>query len=186
MDRKTRRNHKVKKTTPQADPQEVSALLDLLFEANKQNNAHCAKLCAVSTPTWKRWNTEPPTAWYWPMILRAAIRHTLAQMVAQRRASTSKFRNRIKAALNAIPQSKEFELEIAEMAYDAQGAERHLRNLLARAGMWWSDIQLAAHNGAYSKQMLRTAAKNIGVVMKQEGFGKDKDSYWRLPNEDDD
>lgn len=186
MDSHTRRQRKLKKITPQADPRETEALLDLLFEANKQNNAHCARLLGISRPTWRRWSHTPPTEWYWPMVLRAAIRHTLSQMISQRRGTTAKFQNRVKAALNAIPQSKDFELEIAEMAYDAQGAESHLRHLLARGGMWWSSIQLSAHNGSYSKQQLRIAAKNIGVVMKQEGYGADKDSYWRLPNEDDD
>lgn len=186
MDSKARRNRRIKKSTPQADPEETEALLDLLWTANKQNSAHCCRLLDISYPTWKRWSKDPPTAWFWPHVIRLAIKHTLAQMVSQRRATTAIFRNRIRASLNAIPQSKEFELEIAEMAYDAQGAELHLRTALASGGKWWSTLQLSANNGGYSKVMLRRAAKNIGVVMKQEGYGADKDSYWRLPNEDDD
>lgn len=186
MDRKTRRNKKIRKTTPQCNTEECFQLIDLLFQATKGNTAYCCRLLEISRPTWYKWIKEPPTAWYWPMVIRAAIKHVLSQVVAQRRMTSTKWRRSIKEALNAIPESKEWELEIAEMAYDAQGAERHLRDLLAARGKWWSDIQKTANSGGYSKVMLRRAAKNIGIIMKQEGYGADKDSYWRLPNEDDD
>ncbi len=177
---------KLRKTTPQANPTETAALLDLLFEANKCNNAHCARLLGVSQPTWKRWTKEPPTEWYWPPVIRLAIKHTLASIVAQRRASSTKFQQDIMQALARIPQSKDFEIEIGNMAYDIRGAELHLRNKLQRGGMWWSDLQRPGHCGGYTKQSLRKAAAALHVVKTQEGFGADKDSFWRLPLEEED
>lgn len=186
MDKHRRRQRKLQKTTPPCDPKETEALLDLLFEASKENNSFCARLCGVDTRTWKRWTKEPPTEWYWPLVLRHAIKHLLSQMIAQRRATTAKFRRGILEALSKIPQHKDFEVDIAHMAYEARGAELHLRTLLIRGGRWWSEIQLPANNGGYSKQTLQKAARTLGIVKTQEGFGKDKDSFWRLPNEDDD
>lgn len=186
MVKNRRKQTKVRRETPQCNLEECQALLDLLFEATKENNAYCARLCGVDRRTWLKWNTAPPTEWYWPMVLRAAIKHVMSQMIAQRRATTHKFRRRILEAMSRIPKNDDWQEEIAEMAYTAQGAELHLRTLLARRGKFWSEIQLAANNGGYSKAMLRTAARNIGIVKRQEGFGEDKDSFWRLPTEEDD
>lgn len=186
MAKRLQRQVKVQKTTPKADPEEISALLDLLFEATKQNNQHCARLLGISFRTWKKWTTNPPTEWYWSLVLRAAIKHTLASIVAQRKATSLKFQRRILKALSLIPQHKDFEEEISDMAYDIRGAELHLRNLLQPGGMWWSDIQRPAHCGGYTRQTLRKAAKALHVVKTQEGFGADKDSFWRLPSEDED
>lgn len=172
--------------TPQANPEEIAALLDLLFEAQKGNNAQCARLLGIHTRTWKKWAHTPPTEWYWSIVLREAIKHTLASIVAQRRASSKKFQRSILEALSKIPRHREFEEEISDMAYDIRGAELHLRNLLQPGGMWWSDIQRPANCGGYTRQTLRKAAKALHVVKTQEGFGADKDSFWRLPSEDED
>lgn len=186
MDRHRRRQTKLSKTIPTADPQEVSALLDLLFYATKENNAYCARLCNVNRATWRKWNTQPPTAWYWPHVLRLAIKHTLSSIIAQRRATSIKFQNDVRNQLSKIPHNRDFEAEIANMAYDIRGAEAHLRDLLTPRGRWWSNIKLTANLGGYSKQTIRKAAKKLGVIMTQEGYGDEKDSYWRLPNEDED
>lgn len=186
MTKNFQRQTKLKKTVPQADPEEISALLDLLYEATKGNNAHCARLLDISTSTWKKWIHTPPTAWYWAPVLRLAIKHTLSSIIAQRKATSLKFQRRILKALSKIPQSKSFEEEISDMAYDIRGAELHLRNLLQPGGMWWSDIQRPANCGGYTRQTLRKAAKALHVQMRQEGFGADKDSFWRLPSEDED
>lgn len=186
MDKNRRRNLKLNKDIPTADPKETEALIELLFVSTKENNAHCARLCCVSRKTWQKWAHTPPTEWYWPIVLRMAIKHTLAQMIATRRMTTAKFRRRILESLSQIPQHKDFEEDIANMAYDIRGSQRHLRDLLLRGGRWWGEIRLAANNGGYSEHTLRKAAKALGVVQTQEGYGSDKDSFWRLPNEDDD
>lgn len=186
MEKHRRRQTKLKRSTPQADPQETEALIDLLYQATKENSAHCARLLDISRGTWYKWVKSPPTAWYWPLVLRAAIKHTLSQVVSQRRATSKKFQRSILEALSKIPHSRDFEVEIANMAYEARGAELHLRTILSRRGMWWSELQKTANSGGYSKHMLRRAAKSVGVVQKQEGYGEDKDSFWRLPNEDED
>jgi hypothetical protein len=186
MGKSIHRNIKIRKITPQANLDETEALMDLLYECTKGNAAHCARLMGISRRTWIIWAKDPPTEWYWPLVLRTAIKHTLSNIVATRRATSKKFQRNILEALSKIPQHKDFEEEIANMAYEVSASVTHLRTLLARRGMWWSEIKLAANNGGYSTQTLRKAAKIIGIVRRQEGFGKDKDSFWRLPNEDDD
>lgn len=186
MDRSLRRNRQQSKDILTANPEETQALLDLLFVATKENNAQCARLLGINRKTWQKWNVEPPTAWYWPLVIRAAIKHTLSSMVAHRRGTTMKWKRYILETLSRIPQSKDFEEEIANMAYDIRGAQQHLRDLLARRGMFWSNIQTTANSGGYSKATLRKAAKALGVIKTQEGYGEDKDSFWRLPNEDED
>jgi hypothetical protein len=88
--------------------------------------------------------------------------------------------------MSRIPQSDEFLDEIASMAYDVHGASQYLRLTLGGKGMFWDELRKPANCGGYSPATLRKAAKMIGVVKRSEGFGEDKRSYWRLPNEDDD
>jgi hypothetical protein len=120
------------------------------------------------------------------MVIRLAIKHTLSTIIAHRRATSKKFQRSILEALSHIPQNKDYEVDIADMAYEIRGAEQHLRDLLARRGMWWSAISTVANSGGYSKVTLRKAAKALGVVKSQEGYGAEKDSFWRLPGEDED
>lgn len=180
-----RRQIKLEKALLTANVEETEALIELLYYATKENGAHCCRLLDISRPTWRKWVKETPTAWYWPMVLRAAIKHTLSSIIAQRRATSKKFQNDVLHQLAKIPHHKEFEDEIANMAYEITGAQAHLRELLMMKGRWWSEIQTAAHAGGYSKATLRKAAKALGVVKTQEGYGENKDSFWRLPNEDD-
>lgn len=119
------------------------------------------------------------------MVLRKLIKHSLSMIVAQRRFTGKKFQANIQQALNAIPQSKELEAEIAELAYDIRGAELHLRTLLAKKGMYWSDIRLPANCGGYTEQMLHIASRALKIVKTQSGYGAEKDSYWRLPTEEE-
>lgn len=186
MDKNRRRNLKSRKSLPDHDIKETEALMDLLFVACKENNAQCARLMDVNRKTWLRWTKETPTGWYYPMILRFAIKHTLAAMIAQRRTTSRKFQQSILDSLSKIPRSTELEEEISTIAYEARGCQRHLRELLQTGGKYWSVIQNPGNCGGYSRQMLRIAAKQLGVVKRQEGFGADKDSFWRLPNEDED
>lgn len=186
MDKNTRRNIKLNHTVPQLDIDEFNKLTDLLFEAAKENNAYCARLLGVSTITWKKWTNDPPTWPWWNLVLRQAIKHLIANLVAQRRMNTKKHKQRVIQALARIPQSDIMEDSIASLAYDIRGAELHLRNLLARRGMFADEIYKAGNAGGYTPRMLRTAAKKLGVVKQSEGFGEDKRSYWRLPTEEDD
>lgn len=183
--RRIQRQYRLSDKMPEADLEETAALMDLLFMANKCNNSRCAKLMGISTRTWKKWNQEPPPEWYWPLVLREAIKHTLSSVIAQRRATGKKYQKSILEALSRIPRSEAFAEEIANMAYDIRGAELHLRTLLAKKGMWWSEIRLAANSGGYTRQTLLKAARALKLVKTQSGFGADKDSYWRLPTEEE-
>jgi hypothetical protein len=88
--------------------------------------------------------------------------------------------------MSRIPEPDDFMHEVEDLAYNIEGAARYLRDTLAGKGMFWDDLRLPANSGGYSAATLRKAARMIGVVKRQEGYGEDKRSYWRLPNEDDD
>lgn len=85
-----------------------------------------------------------------------------------------------------IDKGEDFVEQIGSLAYDVNGAATFLRDTLGGKGMFWDELRLPANCGGYSHSTLRKAAKMIGVVKRSEGFGDDKRSYWRLPNEDDD
>lgn len=185
MDRKIRRQTKVKAYTPKLDVEEFQALTDLLFETLKESNAACARILGISRVTWKRWEKEPPTWPWWNLVLRHIIK-TYLTTLRTKGGLTRKHRQRIMDALSRIPQQEAFEAEIDTLAYQLTGAEFHLRQVLLKGGRWWDEIRLPANNGGYNEKTLLRAARRLMVVKTQEGFGKRKRSYWRLPDQDDD
>lgn len=183
MDKTRQTQIKIIKTTPPVDLAETAALLDLLFIVCKQNNAYCCRLLDIGYPTWLRWNKNPPTSWYWPPIIRLAIKHVLSSAIAHRRGLTKAFQSSVSKALARIPNSQEFADEVSNMAYEERASETHLRLLLYRAGggMFWSEIRSPAYCGGFTEQTLRKASRILGVVKGQRGYGEDKDSWWELP-----
>lgn len=88
--------------------------------------------------------------------------------------------------LSRVPESEDLLGEIEAETYNVDGAAHYLRLTLGRSGMFWDELRKPANCGGYSERTLRKAARMIGVVRRQEGYGDSKRSYWRLPNEDDD
>lgn len=185
MKKELRRQSKVPKVQFKLDIDEFNSLTDLLFELVKENHTQCAKLCGVSRKTWKKWETEPPDWPWWNLVLRAIIKHHITALRG-RKGLTAQHRQRVMESLHRIPDSAAFIEEIDREAYRISGASAHLRRLLTPGGRWLSDILKPANSGGYTEQSLRRGARELGVVRKVEGYGKDKDSYWRLPDQDDD
>jgi hypothetical protein len=185
MERKRRRQTKIQAFNPKLDIEEFNHLTDLLFEMFKENHAACARALGISRITWKRWEKEPPTWPFWNIVIRHVIKSYLPQLAA-RRGLTEKHRARIILQLSALRDADELGEEIGTLAYQLSGAEAHLRQLLSRKGMFWHEIRAAANCGGYTSKTLRKAARNLGVVKTQEGYGEEKRSYWRLPDQDDD
>ena len=185
MERKIRRQTKVRAREHKLDTEEFNSLTDLLFELFKENHSACARVLGISRMTWKKWEQEPPTWPWWNLVLRHIIKQYLAPLAA-RRGLTKKHRQRILDRFNEIPNGSEMLDEIDDLAYDLAGAAAHLKRLLLRKGMFWDEIRLPANCGGYTPKTLRRAAKDIGVVKSQEGYGEGKRSYWRLPDQDDD
>jgi hypothetical protein len=185
MRKSTRRQTKLIDFEPKLDAEEFNALTDVLFELVKENHSKCSRLLGISRSTWKKWEKQPPTWPWWNLVLRAIIKHYITGLHA-RRGFTAKHRKSVMDLMSRIPQSDEFLDEIASMAYDVHGASQYLRLTLGGKGMFWDELRKPANCGGYSPATLRKAAKMIGVVKRSEGFGEDKRSYWRLPNEDDD
>lgn len=185
MDRKQRRQTKIKAFHPVLDLEEFHALTDILFEMFKENSAACARVLGISRITWKRWEKNPPTWPHWNTVLRSVIKSYLP-VLASRRGLTRKHHANIVMALTRVREGTKLGEEIGNLAYEAAGAETHLRRLLSRKGMYWHEIRAVANAGGYTAKSLRLAARAIGVVKTQEGFGEDKRSYWRLPDQDDD
>jgi len=184
MDKKTKKRMIIPQQERLLDTDEFYALTDLLFETFKENNSACARSLGISRNTWKRWNTAPPTWPWWNLILRLVIKETLAGMTTKRGISR-KHRNKILDAMSRIPDSSDMSVSIADLSYEYAGAEAHLRRLLTKGGMFKKDIMKAANAGGYSKKALELASKTLMIVKTQEGYGKKKKSFWRLPDQDD-
>lgn len=185
MDAKKRRQTKVQDFTPELDLDEFNALTDILFELLKEKHAACARVLGIHRNTWKKWEQEPPTWPWWNIVLRHVIK-TLLSSIASRRGLTRKHRHTLLEQFNRIPDGQQILEEVENLAYDISGAAAHLRRLLLRKGMFWDEIRLPANCGGYTTKTLRKAAKQIGIVKTSEGYGEDKRSYWRLPDQDDD
>lgn len=185
MEKSSRRQIKLPKFDPKLDVDEFNQLTDILYELMKENGAKCARILGISRSTWRKWTANPPRQWWWTVVLRTVIKHYVTALNA-RRGLTGKHRRRVMEMLSKIPQSEEFMEELAAMAYDLEGCARYLRDTLAGKGMFWDELRKPANCGGYTEQTLRKAARMIGIVKRSEGFGEEKRSYWRLPNEDDD
>lgn len=170
--------------TPQLNPDEFYELTDLLYELLKGNQAGCARVLGINVRTWKSWETKPPAWPWWNLILRHVIVELMANLQS-RGGITRKHANRIRETLSKIKKSDTLIEEAERLSYEYRGAEAHLRKLLSRKGMYWDQIKLAANCGGYTEKALRVAARKLGIVKRQKGFGDDKRSYWRLPNEED-
>lgn len=185
MEKSTRRQIKLPKFEPELDTDEFNKLTDVLYELMKEKGAACARVLGISRSTWRKWTTNPPRQWWWNIVLRAVIKQYITALKS-RRGLTGKHRRRVMEALSRIPQADEFMEEIDQMAYNIEGCALYLRDTLGGKGMFWDELRKPANNGGYTEQTLRRAARKLGVVRRSEGFGDDKRSYWRLPNEDDD
>ena len=185
MEKSKRRQIKIKAKAETLDLDEFNALTDLLFEVFKENSAACARVLGISRITWKKWEKEPPTWPHWNVVLRHIIKSYLPALAA-RRGLTAKHKERIIALLTQVKEGDKLGEEIGTLAYNLAGAEAHLRRLLARKGMYWDEIRGPKNCGGYTWKTLRMAARALGVVKTQEGYGDEKRSYWRLPDQDDD
>lgn len=184
MEKSTRRNIKIKLRKPKLDIDEFNALTDVLFELFKENGSKCAFMLDISRSTWTKWTTNPPRQWWWNLVLRDVIKSAIAGLHG-RRGFTARHRRKVMEALSRVPQSEEFLGVIEAETYNVDGAANFIRATLGRKGMFWDELRKPANSGGYNERTLRKAARMIGVVKTQEGFGDDKRSYWRLPNEDD-
>lgn len=175
---------KVSAPTTTLDEKEFYALTDLLYEALKGNQAGCAAALGINVKTWRKWEQTPPEWPWWNLVLRHIIIEVLSQLQS-RGGVTRHHRNRILESLSRIKRSDTLIQEAERLSFEYTGSEAHLRKLLSRKGMYWDQIKLPANNGGYTEKTLRVAAKKLGIIKKQKGFGDTKRSYWRLPNEED-
>jgi hypothetical protein len=185
MERSRRRQTKIQAYAPKLDVEEFNKLTDLLFEVFKENSAACARALGISRVTWKRWEKDPPQWPFWNLVIRHVIKSYLPAL-ASRRGISRQHHQRIIKQLAELRDADSLGEEIGNLAYEAAGAETHLRRLLSRKGMYWHEIRAVANAGGFTSKSLRKAARAIGVVKTQEGYGDRKRSYWRLPDHDDD
>lgn len=185
MQKKIRRQIKVSQFRPKLEVDEFNKLTDLLFECLKEKHAACARLLGISRITWRSWESDPPRWPWWNLVIRHAIKEYLAGVEAKR-GLTKTHRRRILERLAQIEQNDEFLDDIALLAQNLSGAELHIRAALGGKGMFWDELRLAANCGGYTERTLRKAARTMGVIKTQEGYGENKRSYWRLPTEYDD
>lgn len=181
----TRRTQiRINMPTPILNKKEFEALTDLLYELLKGNQMGCARVLGINVRTWKKWEKEPPEWPWWNLVLRSVIIELLANM-KEMGGITKHHRNRILEGLTRIKRSDTLIEEAERLSYEYRGAEAHLRRLLRDKGMFIDKIRLAGNSGGYTEKALRVAARRLGIVKTQEGYGENKRSYWRLPTEDD-
>lgn len=161
------------------DVEEFNALTDLLYEALSGNVTAVTRLLGINRKTWKKWETEPPEWPWWNTILRLAIKHTLTGMIGRRRSPAAKHRQHIREALARIPNSQDLIEEIENGAYELSAAETWLRRSLLRGPRPFDELRVESN---MSPRVLRAAAKSLGIVREQIGYGENKRSLWSLPN----
>jgi hypothetical protein len=167
------------KKLPELNTDEFYALTDLLYEALSGNVKGCAELLGISRATWKKWEKEPPTWPWWNIVLRLAIKHTLTGMIGRRRSPARKHKQHIREALARIPDNNELIEAIEIGAYDYSSTETWLRKALLRGPRPFDELRVEAN---VSPRVLRTAAKSLGIVKEQIGYGENKRSLWSLPS----
>lgn len=137
----------------------------------------------VSYSTYLKWEHNPPSWPYWPVVMEHVLRARLRGLRISRDESyTSDKYWRITQQLLKHSQHQGLTDAIEDQALEVLGAADHLRRSLSTKGMYWDEIN--ANNrtrGYYSARALQKAAKKLGVIKTREGFGPDKRSYWRLP-----
>lgn len=146
-----------------------------------KSDTACAKAMGISRQTWKSWYDNPPSnPWmthslYWCCYIHMHQYHG--------KKGSKRWEQRARMARMMQEMHKYFEERIPAIeqiqAYD--GCEKHLAQLLHKRGMYWHDIRKPANAGGYSPRMLQIAAKRLGVVMTQKGFGEDNESWWEWP-----
>lgn len=174
---------KVKAKHPRLDKEEFTQLYDLLFYAMLENETKMARLLGISKKTARNWFSKPPKNGWWTYILREAIKALLSQ--SRKYGQSLEHRNYVSKLLHQIPEGKRLALHIDHLAYDYAASEVHLKTLLLDGPMDRATIMLPRYSGGYSRRQLELAARALGVVKQQSGFGKDKISQWRLPTEED-
>ena len=180
-----RRQIKLRYTVPTLNRKEFYALTDILFETLKENNAACARILGISPITWKKWTSDPPIWPYWNITLRYILKALIPQIEGNRGFS-KKHRDRLINAIQQLPKDDILLDYLEEESYTVASSVQHLRNKLIRKGMFKDELFTTANLGGFSHKTIERAAKTLGVVKTQEGYGSEKRSYWRLPNEDDD
>lgn len=177
---------RVKHIHRELDIDKFNKLTDVLYEAFKGNKSACARALGISTPTWNKWLTDPPTWPYWNYVLRAIILDVCSDLLSRNSSANRKHKNAIIKSLSAIDKDDPIHSGIDIAGYETTAAYSHLRFMLMKKGMFVDEIMTTANMGGFSRKMLERASEKLGIVKTLEGFGKHKRSYWRLPNEDDD
>lgn len=178
---KSRRIKARKFVVPELDMVEFRILYETLLEAFELKHAHAARALAISVKTWRAWDKDPPVWPYWNMVLFHVLKARMAGMAIHRKGFTQSQHAYFRDQLSKLKKGQEIIEFIEQEATQVNGAEDHLRRLLAEKGMFWHKIKLTRWAGGYTPRRLQQAAKKIGIVQESSGFGKDKVSFWRLP-----
>lgn len=176
------RQIKVRVPKQELDQEEFKVLYEVLYDALKSNRKACAQALGIDVRVWKKWQKEPPTWKWWNHILRQCVLHTVSSIQARPSSATRNHLDGIRTRLSSLHRPDKFYEELDNLASSLYGATDHLRRLLLVKGMFKDEIFKAANAGGYSHKSLERASIALGIVKTQEGYGKHKRSYWRLPN----
>lgn len=177
----------IKHMTNPLNIREFAILYEILLTAFKGNKSGAARALGISRTTFVKWDTDPPEWPYWNMVMRQVILDVCSSMKvhSHTKSAIRLHRQEIFRQLAKLPKSDPLSYELLDLQYDMSAASTHMRNLLIRKGMYQDKIMLPANNGGFSRKMIERAAQRLGIIKTIEGYGENKRSFWRLPNEDE-
>jgi hypothetical protein len=169
---------------PPMDEDRFHELFDILHDGCFEGNwAATARALGVSINTAKKWSKEAPTRYWETNNVLQAIKYIHSLM-----ASSKHKQHRTRAAKIVVQlkrQNLELDAEHLEQNTSAHGeALLHLISTLAWTKlreMSTEELHLAANSGGFSKRILRQAAEQIGLPKETRGFGKDKITWYSIP-----
>ena len=174
---------------PTLDENKFYQLFDILHDNIYEGNwSATARALGISTPTARRWFTEPPKQYWWNFVLTQVIRENIRQLRLSRNRKHKQLA-RIATAALARHAQKDLLMDVDNETTHEEGALKHLLIIVNEApGQTIStrDLRKPAFSGGYSMSTLRATAKALGLKRETEGFGEDKQTYYSMPRSDED
>lgn len=189
LERKSLRGRVTTFTPKKMDEDEFRTLFNLLHEVCFNCNfAATARTLGISPITARKWDKKPPKRGWETYIVRTALKHVMRYMSAS---IHKKYRQRTIAVQVALKASgyKNVQEEIEAGMVEYSKARTHVMSMVAHSpSREISSDQLfsTANNGGYGRDLIRMAAKQLGIKRETKGFGKHKTTYYFIPRPNED
>ena len=179
---------KHKPTPPQMDLQAFKATFFALDRLCKSKASTMARMLGINRLTLLKWYHTPPKQWYWPYVIYYAVLAN-RDITKTRATYTSKHtRTSQNILLDMNKQlSQDFKYRVRNGDHitttDYQQAERILIREILRSKHGYTTPKKLKKKYSIPIDVFRVAARVLNIDMDQQGYGKNKDSVWMLPDE---